>query len=251
MVVHGCASSCPRRLRRQSNYRNKLAQVQWPVQPDRDDRLRLIFTCCHPALSRAAQIALTLRVVCGLTTAEIACAFLAPEATVARRIGRAKRKITDAGIPYRIPDSEELGARLTEVLTLIYLLFNEGYLSTASRVQSRDLVDDAEWLAGVLHQLMPTEPEVIGLLALIRLHRARALARFSPGGGLVQLPDQDRSLWDAEAIADASLRRRWPSWTRSPAPWTTTTCTTRLAPSYCEHSAGPTTRCSRTAALWS
>ena len=191
-------------LRRQSNYRNKLAQVQWPVRAGPDDRLRLIFTCCQPALSREAQIALTLRVVCGLTTAEIARAFLVPEATVARRIGRAKRKITDAGIPYRIPDSDELGARLTEVLTVIYLLFNEGYLSTASRVQSRDLVDDAEWLAGVLHQLMPTEPEVIGLLALIRLHRARAAARFSPDGGLVQLPDQDRSLWNGEAIADAS-----------------------------------------------
>jgi RNA polymerase sigma factor (sigma-70 family) len=191
-------------LRRQSNYRSKLEQLQWPVQPDPDARLRLIFTCCHPTLTREAQIALTLRVVCGLTTTEIARAFLVPEATVARRISRAKRKITDAGIPYRIPDADELGARLTEVLTVIYLLFNEGYLSTASRIQSRDLVDDAEWLAGLLHQLMPTEPEVSGLLALIRLHRARAAARFSPDGGLIQLPDQDRSLWDREAIADAS-----------------------------------------------
>lgn len=191
-------------LRRQSNYRSKLAELQWPVQPDPDARLRLIFTCCHPTLSREAQIALTLRVVCGLTTAEIARAFLVPEATVARRISRAKRKITDAGIPYRIPDADELGSRLAGVLTVIYLLFNEGYLSTAARVQSRDLVDDAEWLAGVLHQLMPTEPEVTGLLALIRLHRARAAARFSPDGDLVQLPDQDRSLWDADALADAS-----------------------------------------------
>jgi RNA polymerase sigma factor (sigma-70 family) len=191
-------------LRRQSSYRSKLAQLQWPVQPDPDARLRLIFTCCHPTLTREAQIALTLRVVCGLTTTEIARAFLVPEATVARRISRAKRKITDAGIPYRIPDADELGARLTEVLTVIYLLFNEGYLSTASRIQSRDLVDDAEWLAGLLHQLMPTEPEVSGLLALIRLHRARAAARFSPDGGLIQLPDQDRSLWDREAIANAS-----------------------------------------------
>ena len=181
-----------------------MAQLQWPVQPDPDARLRLIFTCCHPTLTREAQIALTLRVVCGLTTTEIARAFLVPEATVARRISRAKRKITDAGIPYRIPDADELGARLTEVLTVIYLLFNEGYLSTTSRIQSRDLVDDAEWLAGLLHQLMPTEPEVSGLLALIRLHRARAAARFSPDGGLIQLPDQDRSLWDREAIADAS-----------------------------------------------
>jgi RNA polymerase sigma factor (sigma-70 family) len=191
-------------LRRESNYRTKLAQLQWPVRPDPDERLRLIFTCCHPALPREAQIALTLRVVCGLTTAQIARAFLVPEATVARRITRAKRKITDAGIPYRIPDPDELGARLAEVLTVIYLLFNEGYLSTAERAQSRDLVDDAEWLAGLLHQLMPTEPEVVGLLALIRLHRARAAARFDPDGALVQLPDQDRSLWDREAIAGAA-----------------------------------------------
>jgi RNA polymerase sigma-70 factor (ECF subfamily) len=191
-------------LRRESNYRTKLAQLQWPVQPDPGERLRLIFTCCHPALPRSAQIALTLRVVCGLTTAEIARAFLVPEATVARRITRAKRKITDAGIPYRIPDPDELGARLTEVLTVIYLLFNEGYLSTGERVQSRDLVDDAEWLAGMLHQLMPTEPEVAGLLALIRLHRARTAARFGPDGELVLLQHQDRSLWDREAIADAA-----------------------------------------------
>jgi RNA polymerase sigma factor (sigma-70 family) len=190
-------------LRRESNYRTKLAQLQWPAQPDPDERLRLIFTCCHPALSREAQIALTLRVVCGLTTAQIARAFLVPDATVARRITRAKRKITDAGIPYRIPDADELGARLTEVLTVIYLLFNEGYLSTAERIQSHDLVNDAEWLADLLDQLMPTEPEVAGLLALIRLHRARAAARFDSHGELVQLQRQDRSLWDRNAIADA------------------------------------------------
>jgi RNA polymerase sigma factor (sigma-70 family) len=190
-------------LRRESNYRTKLAQLQWPVRPDPDERLRLVFTCCHPALPRAAQIALTLRVVCGLTTAEIARAFLVSETTVTQRITRAKRKITNAGIPYRIPDPDELGARLAEVLTVIYLLFNEGYLSTAERAQSRDLVDDAEWLAALVHQLMPTEPEATGLLALIRLHRARAAARFGPDGELVQLPDQDRSLWDRDAIADA------------------------------------------------
>jgi RNA polymerase sigma factor (sigma-70 family) len=191
-------------LRRQANYLTKLAQLQWPVQSAPDERLRLIFTCCHPALPRPAQIALTLRVVCGLTTAQIAHAFLVRETTVARRITRAKRKITNAGIPYRIPDDDELGARLTEVLTVIYLLFNEGYLSTAERAQSRDLVDDAEWLASLLHQLMPNEPEVAGLLALIRLHRARAAGRFDPDGGLVLLQDQDRSLWDREAIADAA-----------------------------------------------
>jgi len=134
-------------LRRESNYRTKLAQLQWPVQPASDDRLRLIFTCCHPALSRPAQIALTLRVVCGLTTAQIARAFLVTETTVAQRITRAKRKITEAGVPYRVPDPNELSARLREVLSVIYLLLNEGYLSTAERGQSRDLVDDAEWLA--------------------------------------------------------------------------------------------------------
>jgi RNA polymerase sigma factor (sigma-70 family) len=191
-------------LRREDNYRTKLVQLQWPVQPEPDDRLRLIFTCCHPALSRDAQIALTLRVVCGLTTAQIARAFLVHEMTMAQRITRAKRKITDAGIPYRIPADEELGARLTEVLAVIYLLLNEGYLSTAERAQSRDLVDDAEWLASLLHELMPTEPEVAGLLALIRLHRARAAARFDPDGQLVLLQDQDRSLWDREAIAGVS-----------------------------------------------
>ncbi|HZA81867.1 MAG TPA: sigma-70 family RNA polymerase sigma factor, partial [Actinomycetes bacterium] len=189
-------------LRRQGNYRAKLTQLQWPVQPDPDERLRLIFTCCHPALPRQAQIALTLRVVCGLTTAQIARAFLVPETTVAQRITRAKRKITDAGIPYRIPADDELGARLTEVLAVIYLLLNEGYLSTAEQAQSRDLVDDAEWLASLLHQLMPTEPEAAGLLALIRLHRARAAARFDPDGGLVLLQHQQRSRWDRTLIAE-------------------------------------------------
>jgi RNA polymerase sigma factor (sigma-70 family) len=191
-------------LRRESNYRRKLAQLQWPIQPDPDDRLRLIFTCCHPALPRPAQVALTLRVVCGLTTAQIARAFLVRESTVAQRITRAKRKITDAGIPYRLPADDELHERLTEVLQVIYLLLNEGYLSTNDQAQSRNLVDDADWLATLLHQLMPTEPEVAGLLALIRLHRARAATRFDLNGALVLLQDQDRSQWDREAIASAT-----------------------------------------------
>jgi RNA polymerase sigma-70 factor (ECF subfamily) len=191
-------------LRRQSNYRAKLAQLQWPVPPASDDRLRLIFTCCHPALPRPGQIALTLRVVCGLTTAQIARAFLVSETTVAQRITRAKRKITDAAIPYRVPDPDELGARLREVLAVMYLLLNEGYLSTAASGQSRDLVDDAEWLAAQLHDLMPAEPEVAGLHALIRLHRARADARFDPDGHLVLLEHQDRANWDHEAIAAAA-----------------------------------------------
>ncbi|MDW6022526.1 sigma-70 family RNA polymerase sigma factor [Mesorhizobium sp. BAC0120] len=191
-------------LRRESNYQRKLAELEWPVHSEPDDRLRLMFTCCHPALPRPAQVALTLRVVCGLTTAQIARAFLMPESTVTQRITRAKRKITDAGIPYRLPADEELNERLTQVLQVIYLLLNEGYLSTSDQAQSRNLVDDADWLATMLHQLMPGEPEVAGLLSLIRLHRARATARFDLGGGLVLLQDQDRSQWDREAIAKAT-----------------------------------------------
>ena len=142
--------------------------------------------------------------VCGLTTAQIAKAFLIPESTVGQRITRAKRKIRDAGIPYRIPAASELGARLTEVLAVIYLLFNEGYLSSGGQhADSRDLADDAEFLAALLHHLMPTEPEVAGLLALIRLHRARAAARFGSNSEIIQLQQQDRSLWDNEVIADA------------------------------------------------
>ena len=191
-------------LRRESRHRDKLALVAWPAEPEPDDRLRLIFTCCHPALPRTGQVALTLRVVCGLTTAQIAKAFLIPESTVGQRITRAKRKISDAGIPYRIPAHDDLGARLAEVLAVIYLLFNEGYLSSGpQRAQSRDLTDDAEFLATLLHHLMPTEPEVAGLLALIRLHRARAAARFGPDGEIIQLQHQDRSRWDHEAIAGA------------------------------------------------
>ncbi|MEV6041241.1 sigma-70 family RNA polymerase sigma factor [Nonomuraea sp. NPDC052116] len=192
-------------LRRESNYRAKLAQLTWPEPAPLDDRLRLIFTCCHPALSRSAQIALTLRVVCGLSTAQIAAAFVVPETTVAQRITRAKRKIGEAGIPYRIPAQEELPQRLGEVLAVIYLLFNEGYLSsTGERAHARDLVDDADWLAALLTNLMPKEPEAAGLLALIRLHRARGAARFDAEGRLVLLADQDRSLWDRQAIEEAT-----------------------------------------------
>jgi RNA polymerase sigma-70 factor (ECF subfamily) len=191
-------------LRRESRYREKLTLVARPAEPQPGDRLRLIFTCCHPALPRTGQVALTLRVACGLTTAQIAKAFLVPESTVGQRITRAKRKISDAGIPYRIPEGDELGSRLAEVLAVVYLLFNEGYMSTGGpQPRSRDLSDDAEFLATLLHQLMPAEPEVTGLLALIRLHRARAAARFGPHDEIIQLQHQDRSLWDQQVIADA------------------------------------------------
>ncbi|MGN9909190.1 RNA polymerase sigma factor [Phytohabitans sp. LJ34] len=191
-------------LKRRARYRDKLALVQWPVQPAPDDRLRLLFTCCHPALPRTGQIALTLRAVCGLTTAQIARAFLVSEATVGQRITRAKRKISEAGIPYRIPDPDELAGRLSEVLAVIYLLFNEGYLTTAGAAShDRDLAGEAEFLAALLHDLMPTEPEVMGLLALIRLHQARTAARFDPAGRIIQIQDQDRRLWDQVAIENA------------------------------------------------
>ena len=189
-------------LRRNARHRDKLAMAAWPPRPEADDRLRLIFTCCHPALPRSAQIALTLRVVCGLTTAQIAKAFLIPETTVAQRITRAKRKIGDAGIPYRVPDADEWGGRLSEVLTVVYLLFNEAYLPTTTA--DTPLAEDAEFLATLLSGLMPNEPEVLGLLALIRLHRARAKARFTEHGEIIQLPDQDRALWDHDAIGEAA-----------------------------------------------
>ena len=195
------------RVRREARYREKLELIiAIPQTPagELDDRLRLIFTCCHPALARDAQVALTLRAVAGLTTPEIARAFLVPEATVAKRIVRAKRKIVTAGIPYRIPGPDELRARLTEVLTVIYLVFNEGHIATAGDAPiRRDLVHDAEWLAGLVARLLPDEPETLGLLALIRLHLARWPARLDANGRLVLLEHQDRSLWDRRKIADA------------------------------------------------
>ncbi|WP_030170043.1 RNA polymerase sigma factor [Spirillospora albida] len=191
-------------LRRQANYRDKLARLQWPVPEEPDDRLKLIFTCCHPALPETAQVALTLRTVCGLTTAQIAAAFLVPETTVAQRITRAKRKITDAGIPYRVPPDAELPGRLGQVLSVVYLLFNEGYLTSSGvRPHAPDLTADAEFLASTLAWSMPKQPEVLGLLALVRLHQARIAARFDGAGRLVLLKDQDRTRWDHDAIADA------------------------------------------------
>ena len=195
------------RLRRQRKYQQKLALVATIEQQphvDSDDRLSLIFTCCHPVLGREAQVALTLRAVAGLTTQEIARAFMVSEDTLAKRIVRAKRKIVDSTVPYRIPPADELASRLNEVLTVIYLVFNEGYVATAgSQAIRRDLAQDAEWLATLLMRLMPNEPEVIGLVALIRLHLARWPARLDAIGNLVVLAEQDRSLWDRHRIDEA------------------------------------------------
>ncbi|HEX7172489.1 MAG TPA: DUF6596 domain-containing protein [Candidatus Limnocylindria bacterium] len=203
------------RLRRRARYRERMAlltaearEMDRPAATDgpmgADDRLRLLFTCCHPALNREAQVALTLRTVAGLETAAVARAFIVPEATIAQRLVRAKRKIRDARIPYRVPDAAELPARLGEVLSVLYLVFNEGYLaSSGESAERRDLARDAEWLTSLVAKLMPDEPEVLGLLALMRLHLARADARFGPQGSLVLLPDQDRSRWDRPAILDA------------------------------------------------
>ncbi len=201
------------RLRRDARYEEKLAQIaRLPRSAERepDERLRLIFTCCHPALNRDAQIALTLRAVVGLTTEEIGRAFLVSEATLSKRLTRAKQKIAMAGIPYRTPGREELSERLVPVLQVIYLLFNEGYLATGGgQPVRRAMADDAEWLAEMLVRWLPNEPEPLGLLALIRFHLARWTTRLNSQGHLVLLADQDRELWDRARIRTAtSLLRR-------------------------------------------
>jgi RNA polymerase sigma-70 factor (ECF subfamily) len=213
------------RLRREASREDRHAQAAIVHAADepleegavRDERLRLIFTCCHPALAVGAQVALTLRLLGGLTTTEIAHAFLVPEPTMAQRIVRAKAKIRDAGIPYRIPDDADLPDRLRAVLAVVYLVFNEGYAaSSGDQLVREDLCAEAIRLGRLLAELMPDEPEVMGLLALMLLVESRRASRTTPDGGLVLLADQDRGLWDrgliteGQAIVRQCLRRDQP-----------------------------------------
>ena len=176
-----------------------------PAPDPDDDLLSLVFACCHPTLPADSQIALTLRAVCGLTTAEIAAAFLVSEQAMGQRLSRARRSLRDAGVAVRIPDPDDLGERLAAALAVVYLVFNEGYLASAGRTPARrDLAAQAVSLARLLHRLMPREPEALGLLALLLLHESRAATRFDGWGRLIRLADQDRRRWDGELAAEAT-----------------------------------------------
>ncbi len=200
------------RLRRAQAGEQKLAllaaaEAAGEQDPDRagDDLLGMVFACCHPALPRESQIALTLRAVCGLSTAEIAAAFLVAEPAMAQRLLRARKALKAAHADLRVPDPDELADRLAEVLAVVYLVFNEGYLASAGREPARrDLAAQAIALTRLLHRLMPREPEVLGLLALLLLHESRAATRFDGWGRLVRLADQDRGRWDRALIAEAT-----------------------------------------------
>lgn len=205
------------RLRREAKRAGKQKEAfmlssSEPVGPVEDDRLRLLFTCCHPALAMEARVALTLRMVGGLTVAEIARAFLVRETTMGRRLTRAKSKIKAARIPYRVPEAEDLPVRLTGVLATIYLVFNEGYLASdrTSDPIRRDLTSEAIRLTRLVRSLLPDDGEVAGLLALMLLTEARATARVSASGELVRLDEQDRGAWDRSSIAEgiALVRER-------------------------------------------
>ena len=194
------------RLRRERRHAELVAQLEEVAPVDEttipDERLSLVFTCCHPALAPEAQVALTLRLVGGLTTAEIARAFLVSEETLAQRLVRAKSKIRAAGIPYRVPPDHLLPDRLASALAVVYLIFNEGYSATGGDALTRpDLMAEAIRLGGILAALMPDEPEVLGLEALMLLQASRTHARTGAGGELVLLEDQDRSLWDRDLIS--------------------------------------------------
>lgn len=216
-------------LRRRQNYQKKQRQLR-DITPDavtdelweeeyllQDDRLKLIFTCCHPALSAEARVALTLRTVAGLKTPEIAAAFLVPTTTMAQRLVRCKKKIKQAGIPYRVPPDHLLAERLASVLSVLYLIFNEGYEATfGAQLLREDLCGEAIRLARILDGLMPSEPEILGLLALMLCQHSRSAARVDKQGLLVTLENQDRSLWDStlydegERLLDRAMTRRSP-----------------------------------------